>query len=486
MKKIGRDTVVKKGLGHLRRLRERVVLASIAELLQDKDVEICLAALSLVRAIEDPSAVSLVLPLLKNPNHTVRAEAIMVLRYISKNKDVGALVAPLLDDPEMQVRYEAIWTLGSRPNKNFIPRLRQFLDSKNAHEVGAAITALATAGDRASAPRIIELLRHEGTPQVSVNRIALAALATLGDPNCLPQIYPFLSHKDSSVRQTALHALSTLADPACLPQVFRLISDKEDRVRQSAFNVLAAFAKRAHRSTDPGWRECLKHKDWFVRSAAIEALVTLAPETAPQLVAKMIRDPNQYVRRKALAIAVKNGSPPMLELIRSRLSDESMTIRIAAIRGLGTCHDEASIDRVAALLEGDDPQSMRAAVLALGDLRARAHLGSVLEILFSDWSVDSDVTTDNEHLRSACLISIGRLGNKAHVATIAAFLEDRRFYVRRSAALAIRDLAKQDWPVALEAAQDLIEAARAWWIDHQDDLGYHIKNGKRGGRLPRE
>ncbi len=89
------------------------VLPLLAVKLADPDMEVrCRAILALLFA-DAGRAIDLVLPMLHDPEVTVRWQACGCLHDFGDERAVGPLVAVLADDPDPQVRGTAAYTLGA-------------------------------------------------------------------------------------------------------------------------------------------------------------------------------------------------------------------------------------------------------------------------------------------------------------------------------------------------------------------------------------
>lgn len=94
---------------------------------------------------------------LADPSWAVRGAAALALGNVGRHDDAGALV-PLLRDPSAWVRRAAVYGLGMLGLADRSPEIRGALEDPDPEVSLAAIWALGRLADRASAPRLIELL----------------------------------------------------------------------------------------------------------------------------------------------------------------------------------------------------------------------------------------------------------------------------------------------------------------------------------------
>ncbi|MCA1294510.1 virulence factor [Paenibacillus sp. alder61] len=101
-------------------------------------------------------------------------------------------------------------------------------------------------------------------------------------------------------------------------------------------------------------RERLRHEDWHVRYAGLEALQP-GPEALP-LLAEAVRDPQMQVRRLAVVYLGDVRTPEALELLYGALRDSSAAVRRTAGDTLSDIGDPAATGPMIAALQ--DPSKL--------------------------------------------------------------------------------------------------------------------------------
>ena len=109
----------------LEALDRGAVIRELVGLLNERDLELrCDAAESLLR-IDSDQTIDRVLPLLTDPESTVRWATCGLLHDFGDQRATPALVTVLLNDPEADVRLMAAYALGEIGDHTVLPALRQ-------------------------------------------------------------------------------------------------------------------------------------------------------------------------------------------------------------------------------------------------------------------------------------------------------------------------------------------------------------------------
>jgi HEAT repeat protein len=105
------------------------VVPLLAAKLADPDVEVRCRAILALLFVDTGRAIDLVLPMLDDPDDTVRWQACGCLHDFGDERAVGPLVTVLVGDPDPQVRGTAAYALGGVGSPAAIPALLEALDS---------------------------------------------------------------------------------------------------------------------------------------------------------------------------------------------------------------------------------------------------------------------------------------------------------------------------------------------------------------------
>jgi len=182
-----------------------------------------------------------------------------------------------------------------RDAKNDDPRIRQYLSM-----------VLGNLGDRRATPLLVEAL-GDSHPETRI--YAALALGRLRDPAAVPALLATASSDERDVRKSAIYALGEIGDARAVPLLVQTVNDETPDVRYNAAIALARFGDthaigviremldRPRLDLVPGMRPDQKEATMI---AAIPALMNIAPEEAPKLLAPIAQtDPSLRVRAAA-------------------------------------------------------------------------------------------------------------------------------------------------------------------------------------------
>jgi HEAT repeat protein len=105
------------------------VFPLLAAKLADPDIDVRCRAMVALLFLDAARAIDLVLPMLHDPEPTVRWHACACLHDFGDGRAVSALVAVLAGDPDPQVRGDAAYALGGIGSPAAIPALLEAMDS---------------------------------------------------------------------------------------------------------------------------------------------------------------------------------------------------------------------------------------------------------------------------------------------------------------------------------------------------------------------
>src|SRR6185503_16520920 len=104
-----------------------------------------------------------------------------------------------------------------------------------------------------------------------------------------------------------------------------------------------------------------KDQNWFVRSAALEAIASLGAPADTPLVRELITSPDAYLRARAVSV----GDPAGVALIQA-LGDADPLVRRSAASALGEMKSKNAVEPLIKLLKDDDTSVRKASAIALG------------------------------------------------------------------------------------------------------------------------
>jgi hypothetical protein len=146
-------------------------------------------------------------------------------------RGAGPEAVPLLRDPDPTVRSKAFQTVTSLGTAEAVGPLRELLRSEEATLRLAAAAALRDLGSRESAGAIRPLLRD---PDAHVRSVAAHALGRLGAREAVAELVGLLRDSDADVRWWTIHALAELRASEAAASVAALREDPSDPVRRAA------------------------------------------------------------------------------------------------------------------------------------------------------------------------------------------------------------------------------------------------------------
>jgi HEAT repeat protein len=182
-----------------------------------------------------------------------------------------------------------------RDAKEDDPRIRQYLSM-----------VLGNLGDRRATPLLTDAL-GDASPETRI--YAALALGRLHDPAAVPALLTAASSDEHDVRKAAIYALGEIGDPRAIPALAQATNDQIPDVRYNAAIALSRFGDtraigviremldRSRLDRVPNMRPDQKEATML---AAIPALMKIAPEEAPKLLAPLVRaDASLRVRAAA-------------------------------------------------------------------------------------------------------------------------------------------------------------------------------------------
>jgi HEAT repeats len=237
-------------------------------------------------------------------------------------------------------------------------RVERFLTGARPWIIPALLEALAATEDRAARKTLLAILDAGGgvsgshlvplfeDPRWYVVRNAAQLAAGVRDPKLVGQLERLRRHPDVRVRREIVRTLDAFAaDPAALQALARAASDQDSSVRTLAARSLGRHGGREHEAVILAQIEA---KDFDSRPPdEIEALLL------------------------ALADLSKERGVPVLDrLWRRRLFvARPMSVRVAALRALGTISDPSSQTALSQAAKSGEAQIKKTALRALQEAR---------------------------------------------------------------------------------------------------------------------
>ena len=235
--------------------------------------------------------------LLSNSNAAVRKRAALAAGRIG-NEDSVAALANLLQDKQVDVRAMAAFALGEVEAPSGADSLLSVLKNTNEPPIGRARAIEALGKIAGALPReqearrlelgaaIVESLKTEAASSDSLFAIlGLTAVLRSRPANAGPTVAKFLTHADARVRADAGNTLARLRLNDGNEQLRKLLNtDADPIVRANAARVLGATEDKA--SFDSLLKHAVEDPDSRVRVSAIRSLALLKDERAAETLLK--------------------------------------------------------------------------------------------------------------------------------------------------------------------------------------------------------
>lgn len=450
-------------------------------------------------------AVDPLIELLKDPDAKYKRYAAEVLGDIGDERALDPLIEAILAKPGYDSAYGAengLIAMGKK-GKPVVDPMIKLLEHENPKVRQSAATVLGKIRNPKAIKPLIEAMHN--------TKYADQMLTWFAADLVIQGVTDKLKDKNAKVRIAALKALGKLHQVATVDFVAKLLKDDDADVRKAAADALAkiggSYAKsylqtiadepdpdmaaavidELRDELDGFWGDeenrkpkplkdiikSLKHKNPYIRMAALEALVDLwdqgwgetfcdywdspCPITDWKIplplksLAKLLEDKHPKVREKAILKIKKvlhtGQELPSIKPVIKFAKDKDPKIRMAVI---GILEFQGSWDAVMPLIELIDDENSQVrdgAVWALKYLNlgkkkakeAKKAVGPLKKLLHHE----------DPNVREAALRTLGKLNDKSGVEPIKELLEDKNASVRAAAAQALDEM-KIPIPVSMD------------------------------------
>jgi HEAT repeat protein len=459
--------------------------------------------------LHDRAAIPNLIELLRDPSSRVRYKAIKALRKIgyrySFREEITTTIPalmPMLKDPNDWVRAQAAVILGDFQVITVVPILITMLADKNERVRNRSADALGKMGDRSVIPALVKLLLD---PIDRVRRSAIEALMHLKATEAIPNLIMMLSDRHQNVRRNAAYALEKLAAKEAIPFLENMLGDPDYQVRNMVLRVLESLKTEvsidkfteAFQDPNPTVRQtalkglsktdstaiipilfqAFQDEDYWMRQIAAEALKKQQPRDILDGLIQISNHQNPQIRKDAVQLLGKIKFDRVIPTLLKSLQDENANVRRSAAYALDrigndrviinlvkSSKDGDAIDRkhveselakipaseiVAALIEGlQDPDAnvRRAVAYTLANMQ--------VEIAIPYW-LDT-LTSLDPRLRSTAVSALGKLQLESAIPQIFTAITDKSETVRHSAVAALEVFKNDRVAYLLPALRKLI------------------------------
>jgi len=223
-------------LASLSRMKGKIDLQIVADLLLDTDVDVINKAIDVIVHLNDPTTAKYLFPAMKSENEFSRRAAVEILNEVGTTESVKYLLEAVADE-DWWVRSRASDALARIGGDRVINAVLELVKDKDENIQRAAIEILNSCGDARAVNHLIEATRDKDW---WVSERAADALSEIGDKRAIPAIIEMIERNDRSL-PVALNALGKLGDTSQLNRIAPYLKRPEKEVRVAAIEALAAL-----------------------------------------------------------------------------------------------------------------------------------------------------------------------------------------------------------------------------------------------------
>jgi HEAT repeat protein len=258
-----RDTLPEPRSRHERRLLERAMLETAAEISGDAHERLAaeFGALGLAAAARHD---------LRSRRTMRRVEAAEALGEMRVPESTGELLAGL-EDRDSLVRFacaRALTRIGAEDALG--PIIAALTSDRHGATTGEVVETLLDYG-RPAIAELLRLLAEEHDPEVQ--RVIVIALGELRAVDAVPQLVRLLRDDDDELSARSAHALGKIGDPRSAGDLAALVTGAPSWIVRTA--ACGACGQIAAAEAPPALATALGDESWHVRNAAAVALVSL-------------------------------------------------------------------------------------------------------------------------------------------------------------------------------------------------------------------
>jgi len=333
-----------------------------------------------------------ILEALESPEHRLRASAVEAAGLI-QNDDLLQRVLPLLRDQDNRVAANAAVALKDFGSIKVLEALEQMLESEDVNRRDSAAFALAHLKSEAALYLLVKASRDPAKTVRNKVVKGLEALAAEGsseaaevlekilkdDEEGLADYFAlaaadttasYLAHDDFSVRLKAVKDIVKAADGTKLPALKEALKRERDTFVKSA--IIRAVGELGTEDEVETITPYLIDRESRIRANAVEAAGLLAREDDTlKLLFPALKDKNNRVRANA-AVAIKTSFPlDALETLREMAASGDVRMKLSATYACLEIGTDSAVGLLANLAREQDLRISEKAVSALALLRDR-------------------------------------------------------------------------------------------------------------------
>lgn len=386
-------------------------------------------------ARQEPSHARALIPLLKDEDPEIRAQAAKWLGDV-RYKQAGAALIPVLEDEYARARFFAAEALGRIRHEAAVEPIINLLRANNDEDayirhagslalarIGKAEPIIALAHDKSRALRIaavvaLRRMRHPGISvflkdqdEYIVTETARAINDDLSIEQALPALGDVLKHnrfRDEALIRRAISANLRVGSDESMENLisYAMRIGRPLEMRTEAIDALSTWAKpsvldrvdgrfRGEITRDPGpvrnraaepLIQLMSNRDKSIRLSAVKAIgkLNIAAGTQPLFV-RLKSDPAPEVRAEALKALAVMENAQIGEAIKQALSDNEKRVRVIALDLLPKTdmEKEVMVALLSDVIRKRTTEEKQAALITLGSVEAE-NAEKVLDSLLSE------------------------------------------------------------------------------------------------------
>ena len=386
------------------------------------------------------------LPLLREGTLPMQRKVVKLLPAVGGPQAGPALVESYEKSSDRALRKEVLQALLELKASSTVPFLLGLARGEDREMARLALLAMEGFGDPRTLQPFLKIVIYQ---EEELARIAIRHLIGFGS-QAYRALLPYLGHPAMRIRERAVWAIGRINSPEARRALMRSLESGEARL------VLAAMRGLGETGTDENFELLLlnaDHEDGSVREAVADALGGFeGNEMAAEAAAKLARDGEPAVRRRALSSLMRLGQVAIRSLL-ALIRDASGEVLDEALDA-ATRLSQPQAGRVYVALLGDHREAVRDLALSLIEARGNEGLTELIHAMASEdprvrfvssrhleelgeaalpAMVQQATASDDPAIRMMCFKAIARIGSPIVRRTVLKGLSDPSPEVQREA-----------------------------------------------------
>jgi HEAT repeat protein len=283
------------------------------------------------------------------------------------------------------------------------PFLGMGLEHLNSNVVVVACRSVGAMGLRQFAPKLVTLLSHDVS---EVRLVAAEALGAMRESSSVVGLAKLLGDEIEDVRQAARAALALMDAEAATTA---LLSVKGEEV--AVCGAIEVMRQNPNPRQLPFLRGALGDSRSEVRYAAVNALGAQPNRDLPKVLAPLLTDPVQRVRRAAVGAIARTREPRASELLLAQIERDPST-RVEAILALAKMGDAAVVPHLIEIFDRELQPTRLVIIEVLAELKQPAAEPMLVRLL-------ADPSAATRHAAVRALVRFGSAAAMRHLVAAA-------------------------------------------------------------------